>query len=211
MVPLLTECPSGREYPLAIPKVEVSLSIRRNSPDRNNTLHLIGPHGSLTTEYKPLERDTSKKLTVEPSSITAPAPPAIPTQSLAISDPKSQAPEEPQVDPSTLPIVTAPSTAPKIELNKDGTMDGRSIYEVDIASLENKGWRRPGSDLSDWFNYGFDEISWEAYAVRRRDLGEMAPILKANVLVCHFDSPKEAMFLLCGHSRHSQVCQRSRC
>lgn len=131
-----------------------------------------------------MERDaTIKKLTTEPpAAVVTPAPkPA--AQTAAASEVKPPVADEPQVDPSTLPVVAAPATAPKIELDKDGTMDGRSIYEVDIAALENKGWRRPGSDLSDWFNYGFDEISWEAYAVRRRDLGEMAPILKANVLV----------------------------
>ena len=49
--------------------------------------------------------------------------------------------------------------------------------------MAEKPWRRPGSDISDWFNYGFDEISWEAYCYRRRDLGELANVLKTNVLV----------------------------
>lgn len=60
--------------------------------------------------------------------------------------------------------------------------EGRPIIEVDLAALVDKPWRRPGADISDWFNYGFDEISWEAYCYRRRDLGEMADVLKANVL-----------------------------
>jgi pre-mRNA 3'-end-processing factor FIP1 len=50
--------------------------------------------------------------------------------------------------------------------------------------MTEKAWRRPGSDISDWFNYGFDEISWEAYCYRRRDLGDLASVLKTNVLVC---------------------------
>ena len=60
--------------------------------------------------------------------------------------------------------------------------DGRPIFDVDMTNLAEKPWRRPGSDISDWFNYGFDEISWEAYCYRRRQLGEMADVLKANVL-----------------------------
>jgi hypothetical protein len=52
--------------------------------------------------------------------------------------------------------------------------------------MAEKPWRRPGSDISDWFNYGFDEISWEAYCYRRRDLGEMANVLKTNVIVRPF-------------------------
>jgi len=35
--------------------------------------------------------------------------------------------------------------------------------------------------LSDYFNYGFDEVSWEAYCYRRRDLGELAHHLKGAV------------------------------
>ena len=44
-------------------------------------------------------------------------------------------------------------------------------------------YNRPGADLSDWFNYGFDEISWEAYCKRREIMGDMADKLKINVLV----------------------------
>ena len=51
-----------------------------------------------------------------------------------------------------------------------------------MTNLAEKPWRRPGADISDWFNYGFDELSWEAYCYRRRDLGEIASVLKANVL-----------------------------
>lgn len=142
----------------------------------------------MTTEYKPLERDSLKKPALAPS-VPIPAPVTTAPPPVIQKEPEKSVPstleelKRPDVDPSTLPVVTAPPSAPKIELDRDGTLDGRSIYEIDIASLENKAWRRPGADLSDWFNYGFDEISWEAYAARRRTLGEMAPILKANVLV----------------------------
>jgi pre-mRNA 3'-end-processing factor FIP1 len=64
--------------------------------------------------------------------------------------------------------------------------DGRSILEVDLGAMSDKPWRRAGSDISDWFNYGFDEISWEAYCYRRRELGDMASVLKANVIVGFF-------------------------
>lgn len=62
-------------------------------------------------------------------------------------------------------------------------LDGRSILEFDLNALAEKNWRRPGADISDWFNYGFDEISWEAYCYRRREVNEVASLLKANVLV----------------------------
>lgn len=86
-------------------------------------------------------------------------------------------------DPNTLPPAIAPPSHPNIDPNLIGTLDGRSILEVDLNSLNEKPWRRPGSDLSDWFNYGFDEISWDAYCYRRKELGDLATVLKANILV----------------------------
>ncbi|THH12985.1 hypothetical protein EW146_g7182 [Bondarzewia mesenterica] len=85
-------------------------------------------------------------------------------------------------NPSTLPPVTAPPSQSSINPLFPGMFDGCSILEVDLASLAEKPWRRPRSDISDWFNFGFDEISWEAYCFRRREVGELASVLKTNVL-----------------------------
>ncbi|TEB38545.1 hypothetical protein FA13DRAFT_1808492 [Coprinellus micaceus] len=85
-------------------------------------------------------------------------------------------------DPSTLPPVKAPPSHPDVDPNEAGVYNGQSILDFDLNSLADKPWRRPGNDLSDWFNYGFDEISWEAYCYRRRDLGDMAHVLKTNII-----------------------------
>jgi len=100
-----------------------------------------------------------------------------------VSEPDSSGKDFQGPDPNTLPPATAPPSHPNIDPNLIGTLDGRSILEVDLSSLNDKPWRRPGSDLSDWFNYGFDEISWEAYCYRRKELGDLATVLKANILV----------------------------
>lgn len=95
-------------------------------------------------------------------------------------------PEEVQSDPSllSLPPVPAPASAPHIDPTLPGVLPDRtSVYDVDMINLAEKSWRRPGSDITDWFNYGFDEISWEAYCIRRRELGEAAAMLKGAVLV----------------------------
>ena len=89
-------------------------------------------------------------------------------------------------DPSKLPPVAAPPSHPAIDPTATGMLEGRPVFEVDIAALADKAWRRPGSDISDWFNYGFDEISWEAYCYRRRELGDLAAVLKTNVVVRTF-------------------------
>jgi pre-mRNA 3'-end-processing factor FIP1 len=33
-----------------------------------------------------------------------------------------------------------------------------------------KPWRRPGTDISDYFNYGFDEFTWALYASKQETL-----------------------------------------
>jgi pre-mRNA 3'-end-processing factor FIP1 len=52
--------------------------------------------------------------------------------------------------------------------------DGQSVYEYDLAVMDGSGqpWRRPGSDLSRWFNYGFDEVTWVKYCEYRRDMSK---------------------------------------
>ena len=50
---------------------------------------------------------------------------------------------------------------------------GKEILSVDIdADLaeEQKIWRRPGEDQSDYFNYGFDEYTWTQYCVRQQSM-----------------------------------------
>lgn len=142
------------------------------------------PQPSLTTEYTPHERGG---LTSAPKTSIVPQP--IPAPSFAGAAQPGPIPVDEQgrtdsgPDPSTLPPATAPPSHPAINIDLPGTFDGRSILDVDLNAMSEKPWRRPGSDLSDWFNYGFDEISWEAYCYRRRDLGDMAATLKANVLV----------------------------
>jgi pre-mRNA 3'-end-processing factor FIP1 len=127
----------------------------------------------LTTEYTPHERGAPAKSLPPPTSSAPPVVPPSTTDTRLDDGP----------DPSTLPPAPAPPSHPSVNPDLPGILDGRSILEVDLSAMAEKPWRRPGSDISDWFNYGFDEISWEAYCYRRRDLGELANVLKTNVLV----------------------------
>lgn len=50
----------------------------------------------------------------------------------------------------------------------------KPITEVDIdADLaeQSKPWRLPGTDITDFFNYGFDEYTWTQYCVRQQMMG----------------------------------------
>lgn len=159
-----------------------------------NELH-PAPQPSLTTEYTPIQRGGPPASSVTPSQQPHPestphstAPPLSASHPSHLPHQHQQQPQQETkvddgVDTSTLPEVTAPPSHPAIDPTQTGVFDGRSILEVDINALADKPWRRPGSDISDWFNYGFDELSWDAYIYRRRDLGEMANVLKTNVIV----------------------------
>lgn len=39
----------------------------------------------------------------------------------------------------------------------------RTIFEVDIDSFEEKPWKYPGVDNTDFFNFGLNEESWKDY------------------------------------------------
>jgi pre-mRNA 3'-end-processing factor FIP1 len=127
----------------------------------------------MTTEYVPNQRDD-----VAPPPAAKIPETSAPSQHLE----QQQGQFDDSVDPNTLPPAIAPPSHNSLDPDAIGTMDGRPIIDVDLSALADKPWRRPGSDLADWFNYGFDELSWEAYCYRRRDIGDLATILKANVL-----------------------------
>ena len=37
----------------------------------------------------------------------------------------------------------------------------RTAFDVDIENLESHPWRNKNVDLSDYFNYGFSEVTWQ--------------------------------------------------
>lgn len=168
------------------------------------------PALQLTTEYNVRERGSpisqpthaipqqQHRPSDHPPNDASPVPPEVPVQNTDTSETPQQPYQQQQSqqdpssshdpnlpDPSTLPPVRASASSPHIDPTEPGIeqSSGLPIFEVDMENFTEKNWRRPGSDVSDWFNYGFDEISWEAYCVRRRDMSEMAAEMKANVLV----------------------------
>jgi len=47
-------------------------------------------------------------------------------------------------------------------------INGVPAHEFSVDSLEEKPWRKPGADITDYFNYGFNESTWQAYCERQR-------------------------------------------
>lgn len=57
-----------------------------------------------------------------------------------------------------------------IDLDQDGLYDGQPITQLDPEVLKEKPWRQPGANLSDYFNYGFNELTWVEYVHRQGKL-----------------------------------------
>ena len=49
----------------------------------------------------------------------------------------------------------------------------RDVYD-DIEQLPDKPWRGVDADITDYFNYGFDEQSWRVYCRKQRRMRELA-------------------------------------
>lgn len=63
----------------------------------------------------------------------------------------------------------------KIDVNAKPIYEpaGKPITQVNIDEdlpENDKPWRRPGTDISDYFNYGFDEFTWALYAAKQESL-----------------------------------------
>ncbi|GLG99930.1 Putative polyadenylation factor i complex subunit fip1 [Gryllus bimaculatus] len=54
------------------------------------------------------------------------------------------------------------------EFEAVGTINGVPAHEYNLDSLEDKPWRKPGADITDYFNYGFNEETWRAYCERQK-------------------------------------------
>lgn len=54
------------------------------------------------------------------------------------------------------------------EFDQVGLINGVSAVDYNLDSLEDKPWRKPGADITDYFNYGFNEDTWKAYCERQK-------------------------------------------
>ncbi|VDN02704.1 unnamed protein product [Thelazia callipaeda] len=85
-----------------------------------------------------------------------------------------------------IPFSAAKTAASNIgKLDMDGTplINGEPIYDLDLAQMEERPWQKPGADITDYFNYGFCEETWNIYCERQRKLrseyGTQAAVNKA--------------------------------
>ncbi|KHJ91837.1 hypothetical protein OESDEN_08287, partial [Oesophagostomum dentatum] len=58
----------------------------------------------------------------------------------------------------------------KLDIDAVPTINDKPIYDIDLAQMEDRPWRKPGADITDYFNYGFTEDTWNTYCERQKKL-----------------------------------------
>lgn len=59
---------------------------------------------------------------------------------------------------------------PGIDINKVGDFEGKPITQINLQDLKEKPWRQPGADVSEYFNFGFNELTWTMYCAKQDKL-----------------------------------------
>lgn len=54
------------------------------------------------------------------------------------------------------------------DFEQPGSINGVPVGDFNLDALEDKPWRKPGADITDYFNYGFNEDTWRAYCERQK-------------------------------------------
>ncbi|WYZ44900.1 hypothetical protein EsH8_VIII_000216 [Colletotrichum jinshuiense] len=98
---------------------------------------------------------------------------------MAVKPAPAKKEDDSRASPSDLPLgipsadkaaAAASKSTIDVHANPDYPPAGKPITAVNIdedLSENEKPWRKPGTDISDYFNYGFDEFTWALYAAKQ--------------------------------------------
>ncbi|CAF2701605.1 unnamed protein product [Rotaria sp. Silwood2] len=76
-----------------------------------------------------------------------------------------------------------PSITRGIDFDAQGVINGQPTYDHDILNAykdEEKPWKKPGADITEYFNYGFTEETWAQYCERQRRLRSENNLARLN-------------------------------
>ncbi|WFD19997.1 cleavage polyadenylation factor subunit fip1 [Malassezia caprae] len=189
---------------------DIEFIIDPNAPlvPPSRTVSFAPPAPASKPEPAPTEDSLRKEDQPKPLAEPSPLPTAEPAEPEPAPvrptvDPVMQARAMEETLGPEGPPPTASSTDPELQLDPSGAAlhypptdslyDGRTqeeqaqepppmtIYQVDIESLPEKPWRRPGAKLSDWFNYGFDEHTWALWCAKKNMMSDSRAALGTEV------------------------------
>lgn len=89
------------------------------------------------------------------------------------------------------PVAVAPKpvVSKGLDLDAPGDINGTPVMETNIDLLDEKPWRKPGADISDYFNYGFNEDTWKQYCEKQKKLRSTNEI--ANLVTLSIPKPMQ--------------------
>lgn len=119
----------------------------------------------------PARVDSNRPTSSDPSQAKAPTPALNSTSQQPASASKPSDPSKPQLPGSAYPAY-ANSTI-DVNANPVHPQTGKPVLSTDLDAdfpgEDDKPWRLPGTDLSDYFNYGFDEFTWASYCLKQQE------------------------------------------
>lgn len=62
----------------------------------------------------------------------------------------------------------------KVPTEEEREDEAQNILNYDIESFVDKPWNKPGADITDYFNYGFNETTWKEYCSMQKKKSEFA-------------------------------------
>lgn len=94
------------------------------------------------------------------------------TESASFLNRQKSHPLAAQASVTAVPAAGAVKPAPVkgVDLDAPGMINEQPTYDYDLADVkdEDKPWRMPGADITDYFNYGFTEESWIQYCMKQK-------------------------------------------
>lgn len=152
--------------------------------DANATEFISQAQNGQNSEEDSDSDDDDVQITIRDITKAAPGPYGIPYQPPQIS--ALPATKTVSVIGQTAPTIVGPITTTKrtIDVNAVGSINGVPIYDYDIETMcEDRPWRIPGADMTDYFNYGFNETSWKSYCDKQRNVRVIAGEGKQHVKI----------------------------
>lgn len=137
---------------------------------------------------------------IQPNRTGTPQPPAGPTSQQAQQAPHSQQ-QHPSAGggapPSGPQQHHPPTSTSKIDISATPTYNDKPLTSLNLEDdilpgVTDKPWRKPGADVTDYFNYGFDEFTWTAYCQKQQNLREEfnpAKLMEQMMMIGQFAMP----------------------
>lgn len=128
---------------------------------------------SAHPRHAALVNEPQRSASVDSAAIAKSATPSVPVKFESASPALSQARPVASLKPGSDYPAIHTSTV-DVNANPIHPATGKSILSTDLdadfPSEDDKPWRRPGQDITDYFNYGFDEFTWATYCLKQQEL-----------------------------------------